>query len=209
MPWAYAPPVSSGPFFLHLTRGLYVIIDHEIYVQESRNRIHQLVTYKDPGPVLNKAGKPKKHQPPPHQDESTRFYMAQLQLYGLEPVNSKKAAKKALLAAFQAPGGLYKSEEVIDIHLALSREYREKNKVAEEEYKSQKRLERSLRKEAKAEETKKRQRDEGESGMEVQAPSSKKSKSNKVSLRESHYIVLQYSPCSASEVQMPRYQQAF
>ena len=208
MPIAYAPPVSSPPFFFYPPTGFYVVIGHTVYPQASSDRIHSLVTYNDPGPVLNKAGKPKKHQPPPHQDESTRFYMAQLQLYGLEPVNSKKAAKKALLAALQGPRGLCESDEVDTIHMDMCQEYREKDRAAEEEHIRQRRLERFLRKEAKAEETKKRQREEAESGMQVQAPSSKKTKSNKVRFGEEYHTVFECSS-SCSEVQRPRYQQAF
>lgn len=207
MPVEYTPAASSPPFFWYPTIGFYVFSGSYIYTQEGTDHLRFLLTYKDPGPVLNKAGKPKKHQPPPHEDKPTQFYMAQLQLYGLEPANSKEEAKKALLAAIEGPGGLVESEDVFTIRIGLAEEWRNKDVAAAAEFKEQKRLQKALRKEMKAKETKKRQRDEDESVMEVQAPSSKKSKSKEVRFRENYYIVLQCS-CSVSGPQTPRQQQA-
>ena len=197
MPYGYTPPVSSPPFFWSPTRGFYVIIDDVKYKQAGTDNLHHFLTYKDPGPVLNKAGKAKKYQPPAGLDKPTQFYVAQLQLYGLEPANSKKAAKQALLAAIEGPGGLVESEDVSTIKIRLAEEWRNNDMAAEAELKEQERL----RKEMEAERIYKRHRDEEKSMMEVQAPSSKKSKLEKVRFREHSYIVLQ---CSYSALGLRR-----
>ncbi|KAL9134431.1 MAG: hypothetical protein Q9175_004390, partial [Cornicularia normoerica] len=174
---AFAPPVSSPPFFYSGTSGLYVEIDHNRHSRSSSDSIHALLTYKDPGPALTKAGKPKVHQPPPHKDQPAHFYTAQLLLYGLKPLKSKQAAKKALLAALNGVGGLTVPEDVRKIERDLAAEYEVKNAAAEKEY----RKEKLLRKETEAKERKRRRRDEDDLLAELHAPSQKKSKSNKVS----------------------------
>lgn len=173
---AFAPPVSSPPFFYSGTSGLYVEIDHNRHSRSSSDSIHALLTYKDPGPALTKAGKPKVHQPPPHKDQPAHFYTAQLLLYGLKPLKSKQAAKKALLAALNGVGGLTVPEDVRKIERDLAAEYEVKNAAAEKEY----RKEKLLRKETEAKERKRRRRDEDDLLAELHAPSQKKSKSNKV-----------------------------
>ncbi len=200
MPAGYTSPISSPPFFYSPRRGFYVIIDDVKYSRAGTDKLHHFLTYKDPGPVLNKAGKPGKYQPSPRPDQPTQFYMAQLQLYGLEPASSKEAAKKTLLGAIEGPGGLVTSEEVLTIQIGLAKEW---NNTAEAELKEKVRL----RKEMKAERTYKRHRDEDELVTKFEAPSSKKSKSEKVRFRENSYIVLQCS-CSASGFQTPRQQRA-
>lgn len=173
---AFAPPVSSPPFFYSLSSGLYVEIDHNRHSRSSSDRLHHLLTYKDPGPALTKAGKPKVHQPAPHKDEPGHFYVAQLLLYGLKPLKSKPAAKKALLAALQSGAGLTVPENIRSIERDLASEYDVKNAAAEKERQKQKLLE----KERKEKESKKRQRDEDDLLAEIQAPSNKKSKSKNV-----------------------------
>lgn len=168
----FAPPVSSPPFSYSPALGLYVSVDHNTHTRSSSDRIRTLLNI-GPGPALTKAGKPKVHQP---KDETGHFYTAQLLLYGLKPLSSKPAAKKALLAALQGAGGLVVSEKVRKIERDLAAEYQVKNAAAEKEY----RKEKSLREEAEAKERKKRQRDEDDLLAEIQAPSQKKSKSNPV-----------------------------
>ncbi len=172
----FAPPVSSPPFFYYPTSGLYVEIDHNRHSRSNSDRLHHLLTYKDPGPALTKAGKPKVHQPAPHKDEPGHFYVAQLLLYGLKPLKSKPAAKKALLTALQGDGGLTVPENIRKVERDLAAEYDVKNAAAEKERQKQKLLE----KERREKERKKRQRDEDDLLAEIQAPSYKKSKSNKV-----------------------------
>ena len=172
----FASPVSSPPFFYSSTSGLYVEIDHHRHSRSSSGRLHDLLTYEDPGPALTKAGKPKVHQPTPHKDEPGHFYIAQLLLYGLKHLKSKPAAKKALLVALQGDGGLTVPENIRKIERELAAEYSVKNAAAEKERQKQKLLE----KERKEKERKKRQRDEGDLLAEIQAPSNKKSKSSKV-----------------------------
>ncbi len=173
----YTSPVSSPPFFYSPTGGFYVIIDNVKYKPAGTDELHHFLTYKVPGPVLNKAGKPGKYQPLPRPDQPTQFYMAQLQLYGLEPASSKEAAKTALLGAIEGPGGLVMSEEVRTIHIGLAVEW-ENTALAELMEKKR------LRKEMKTERTYKRHRDEDELVTKFEAPSSKKSKSEKVPFRE-------------------------
>ena len=172
----FAPPVSAPPFFYSLTSGLYVEIDRNRHSRSGSDRLYRLLTYKDPGPVLTKAGKPKVHQPAPHKDEPGHFYVAQLLLYGLQHLKSKPAAKKALLTALQGDGGLTVPENILKIERNLAAEYGVKNAAAEKEYQKQKLLE----KERKEKERKKRQRDEEDLLAQIQAPSDKKSKSSKV-----------------------------
>ena len=172
----YASSVSSPPFFYTLTSGLYVEIDHKRHSRSGSERLHQLLTYINPGPALTKAGKPKVHQPAPHKDEPGHFYEAQLLLYGLKPLKSKPAAKKALLAALQSGAGLTVPENIRKIERDLAAEYDVKNAAAEKQRQEQKLLEKGR----KEQEKKKRQRDEEGLLAELQAASKKRSKSKKV-----------------------------
>ncbi len=172
----FASPVSSPPFFYTPSSGLYVEIDHNRHSRSGSDRLHRLLTYKDPGPALTKAGKPKVHQPAPHKDEPGHFYVAQLLLYGLNPLKSKPAAKKALLAALQGGAGLTVPENIRKIERDLAAEYDVKNAAAEKQRQEQKLLE----KQRKEKEGKKRQRDEEDLLAEIQAASNKKPKSKKV-----------------------------
>lgn len=172
----YASPVSSPPFFYSPTSGLYVEIDRNRHSRSNSDRLHRLLTYKDSGPALTKAGKPKVHQPAPHKDEPGHFYIAQLLLYGLKPLKSKPAAKKALLTALQGAKGLTVPENIRKVERDLIAEYDVKNAAAEKERQAQKLLE----KERREKELKKRRRDEDDMLAEIQGPSHKKPKSNKV-----------------------------
>ena len=68
----------------------------------SSERLYDLVTWKDPPPLLTKAGKPCAQQPPPHKDEEAEFYHAQCIHYGLKAPKTREAAKKVLLEALNA-----------------------------------------------------------------------------------------------------------
>ena len=104
--------------------------------------------------------------------------------YGLEPLRSKPALKKALLAAYHGSvSGLIVPATIRKIELDLAAEYSIKNAAAEKKY----REERKLQAEANEKQQKKRKRDEdalvaevlGESSLNVS--SAKKSKSDNVS----------------------------
>jgi hypothetical protein len=97
----YIPPVTRDHVFFYAgSRGLFVTLDRRDYARADPRHLYSLLTWVDQGPVLTKKGVPSKRQPPPHKDETATFYIAQLMHFGLKPLKTKPAAKKALLAAF-------------------------------------------------------------------------------------------------------------
>jgi hypothetical protein len=130
----FAPPITSGPFTFD---GHKLEVDRRPRC-DSR-RLYYLLTYVNPGPVLTKAGKPRKHQPPPHKDETGAFYEAQLVHYGLKRLKTKAAAKKALLAAFEANGGeLEVPPEIQDLEQQLKVRFADANFQARQKYEKEK-----------------------------------------------------------------------
>jgi hypothetical protein len=105
MALAYPRP-SSGPF-----KYVYNRHDGSIEVDGIErcdgDRLMYLLTYITPPPLLTKAGKPRVHQPPPHKDETGKFYSAQCVHYGLSRKSQKTTAKNALLAFAKANGGKF------------------------------------------------------------------------------------------------------
>lgn len=96
----YCPPVSADGFEF----------DGETFTSNriaraSPERIHDLVNYVAPGPLLRKDGKPRVHQPPPPMDAKDDFYAAQCAHYGLEVKKTKLANKRTLKAAMRRPAG--------------------------------------------------------------------------------------------------------
>ena len=130
----FASPVSSGSFTFG---GDKLKVDR--YPRCESERLYNLLTYVDHGPVLTKAGKPRVHQPPPHKDETGAFYEAQLVHYGLKRFKTKAAAKKALLAAFKANGGkLEVPREIQDLERHLKVRFAEANSQARQLYEEEK-----------------------------------------------------------------------
>ena len=125
------------------------------------------------------------HQPKPHVDETQNFYVAQLYHYGLDPQETKQAAKDALLAALRTQGSPLKvPESVRNIEKELADKYQVKNVAAEGEYRRKK----MRREEKEMVQEKKRKREEEQLLSEAlgeaspaNASSRKKSKSSKVS----------------------------
>ncbi|KAI0027547.1 hypothetical protein K488DRAFT_90731 [Vararia minispora EC-137] len=85
--------------------------------------LHSLLTWTNPGPVLTKKGVPSKRQPAPHKDEPWHFYTAQLLHYGLKPLKTKAAAKKALLAAFGGGTTLQVPQHILTLQQKLRAEW--------------------------------------------------------------------------------------
>ena len=172
--------VKSGPFqyvnYKYGTCGLQVNgID-----RSSSERLMYLLTYVDPGPVLTKRGKPRVRQPPPHKDETGKFYEAQLIHYGLKPRKDKQAAKKALLEAAEANSGKFVvPEDILKLEGRMAEEYRVKDQERD------KKVNEIRKRQMEAEEMahKKRKRDEDALFEAVFGPSSstKKAKHNEVS----------------------------
>lgn len=119
----------------YTTDHFFVEIEHQRFTRHDARSLYHLLTYVDPGPAYTKAGKLRVHQPPPYQDKSQNFYIAQLYHYGLEPRNSKQEAKNALLAAFKNGRSILTvPESVRRVEKDLADEYRVKNAAAAEEH---------------------------------------------------------------------------
>ncbi|KAL9613169.1 MAG: hypothetical protein Q9167_002289 [Letrouitia subvulpina] len=149
----FAPPVSSGPFYYSVSSGLWVEINKDTYNSNrharcSPSRLRSLLTWVDPGPAFTQKGKLK----------------AQLIHYGLKPLTSKAAAKRALLTAIEnAEGELKVPDSVKDVERRLKEEYERENVKKEKEYREQKRR----REEKKREDSRKRKRVEEELMKEI------------------------------------------
>ncbi|KAI9460042.1 hypothetical protein F5148DRAFT_1150783 [Russula earlei] len=114
-----APVTRDDVFFYDKSHGLHVRPpkDDRSFPRADPKHLHYLLTWTDPGPVLTKKGVPRKRQPHPHRDETGAYYTAQMMHYGLKPLKTKQAAKRALLAMFrdghnlEVPDRLQKLEE--------------------------------------------------------------------------------------------------
>lgn len=145
----YAPPVSRDGFFCSgpSDTDFYVEINLNCYGLPNRHprassyHLHSLLTYTPSGPVLTKKGTVAKRQPPPHKDETEHFYCAQLIHYGLKPLKTKAAAKKALLAALAGGSILEVPDRIRELEKALQDEYGKANEKAREEYRERKKRE--------------------------------------------------------------------
>jgi hypothetical protein len=111
-------------FFYHGSKGLFVELEGRIYARATTQYLHDLLTWVDKGPLPTQKDIPRKLQPPPHKDETAKFYTAQTMLFGLKPLKTKPAAKKALLAAFgDGPdSGLKVSEQLQNLEDGLKAE---------------------------------------------------------------------------------------
>ena len=118
---SYARPVTRDDvFFYDDMSGLHVRQNGQRYVRADATKLYELLTWVDKGPALTKKGVPRKRQPPPHKDETEAYYSAQSLHYGLKPMKSKDATKKALLKAFSGGSTI----QVPDRVLALEKELR-------------------------------------------------------------------------------------
>jgi hypothetical protein len=124
----YAPPVVRDSFS-YSGRGLYVTIDGYPHGRADQDTLHRLLTYTEPGPLLTKAGKVAKRQPPPRKDMPGHFYCAQLLHYGLKPLKTKEPAKKQLLAAF-TNGALSVPQHILTLEDTLQKEWDKANVIA-------------------------------------------------------------------------------
>ena len=95
-----ARPATRDDVFFYDTSGFHVRQNGQRYRRVHAIELYELVAWVDKGPILTKKGVPRKRQPPPHKDESEAYYSAQALHYGLQPLDSKDATKKALLEAF-------------------------------------------------------------------------------------------------------------
>lgn len=111
----YIPPVERFPF-QYTGQAFNVLLDksQDLHSRASPGVLHALLTYAPSGPVLTKAGVPRAHQPPVQKDQSESFYCAQLVHYGLKPLATKAAAKKALFKAWDDQRGTL----VVPAHIA-------------------------------------------------------------------------------------------
>lgn len=168
----YASPVASPPFTYERLSGL----EANRHARCASDRLYELLTYTDPGPVLTKQGKPRVHQPPPHKDPTVAFYEAQLVHYGLKPLKTKGPAKKALLVAFEANNGtLTVPENIARLERDLAAQFEVKDAAAKNEYYAEK--ERKMA--AEELKRKKRKREEEDLVADFRKTVSKKAKVNK------------------------------
>ncbi|KAL9080509.1 MAG: hypothetical protein Q9157_000743 [Trypethelium eluteriae] len=108
--------------------------------------------------MLTKKGKPRVHRPPPHKDETGRFYSAQCVHYGIKSRSSKELAKKALSAYAKANDGKFVvPPEVAKVTAELESEYKSKKA----EYDAKMHAIKTRKKSAEEVSRKKRKREEG------------------------------------------------
>jgi hypothetical protein len=128
----YADAVEEGPYRYHPVRGFRVQVNSTEFQRASTASLYELLTYREPPPLLRKDGRPKVHQPPKREDKSAAFYAAQELHHGLPASDTKEASKKALLQAIEAapnrnlvvPANLTKLEQ------DLAAKYKVANKAA-------------------------------------------------------------------------------
>ncbi|KAJ7461491.1 hypothetical protein FB451DRAFT_1371227 [Mycena latifolia] len=136
----YAPPIQRDGFSYHGTNFYVQAASRRRIHRADASRLHALLTYTAPPPLLTKAGKVAKRQPRPHEDESEEFYAAQVVHYGLPPTTTKAAAKRALLAAFGGKTTLEVPARIVKLAEDMAKEYGAANKVAKARYLEEKRL---------------------------------------------------------------------
>lgn len=136
----YAEAISRDGFSY---RGNSFFVEVERYKHERKDsgELYGLLTYTPPPPLLTKAGKVAKRQPPPYQDQPAHFYCAQLLHYGLKSMKMREPAKKRLLAAFGGNTTLEVPSRILDLETALKAEYKQANEVARKEYEEAQRRE--------------------------------------------------------------------
>ncbi|KAI9100658.1 hypothetical protein DFS34DRAFT_615337 [Phlyctochytrium arcticum] len=142
------PPVREG-HFIYGASGFEVTFDNppndprKTYPRTASTTLYHICTrLVGPQPIaLTKAGKPRKRQPPPIEDEPASSYFAQCLHYGVPRGGSRDKAKANLLAAFAARGGqLSVPDHIIQLEKRLRKqfeaetpEYERKAKIKREE----------------------------------------------------------------------------
>lgn len=150
------PSVTRDNVLFYDYTGLHVIQNNQRYTRASDSHLYDLLTWTDKGPVLTKKGVPAKRQPRPHKDETAAYYIAQLILYGLQPMKTKPAAKKALLAAFGSGKSLKVPENIITLEKELKGMWRVESEKAQVRYEQEKKEREKLELERRAEQRRKR-----------------------------------------------------
>lgn len=153
------PRPTVGPFTYRQSweGGGYLEVD-EIKRCDS-DRLMFLLSYTPPPPLLTKKGKPRVRQPPPHNDETGRFYRAQCIHYGIKPRSDKHRTKEVLLAHAKANDGKFiVPPAVLEIEAKLENEF----KVKKAEYDTKRADIEAREKKAEEEVRNKRKRDEEE-----------------------------------------------
>ncbi|KDR85353.1 hypothetical protein GALMADRAFT_204831 [Galerina marginata CBS 339.88] len=167
---SWVPPVSRDGFF-HSGASFYVEVDHHRHPRCDSGALYKLLTWTDPPPLLTKKGIVAKRQPDPHKDSPGHFYQAQCLHYGLKGYKQKPAAKKHLLAAFNATTkDMAVPPHILALEKSLNEEYKAVNEVAmqkaKEEEVRQEKMYQIERKRMQGEREKERQKErEGADGM--------------------------------------------
>jgi hypothetical protein len=146
------PRPTSGPFQYVQSYDSEVRLEVDGIERCDSHRLMFLLTYVQPPPLLTKKGKPRVRQPPPHEDETGRFYSAQCIHYGLPPKSDKSAAKEALMRFAEAND--YKfiiPPAVAEVEAKLAKEFEAKKaeydaKLADIKVREQKAMEEARRK---------------------------------------------------------------
>jgi hypothetical protein len=130
-PRGLGPTVASGIWSYAGGYGLMLDGEERCELDE----LPKLLTYDPNVLVMRKDGTAQlRRQPPKLRDQSVKFYQAQLVHDGLEKKENKEAAKKALLEAYEAKGGVWK----IPLHIETTqRKLRARWEVAYAEEKKQ------------------------------------------------------------------------
>jgi len=100
----------------------YVKIEHNRHARASPDHLYRLLTGRRP-PHIILSSTASTWKPLPRNDEAAHFYTAQLYHYGLKPLKTKAAAKKALLAAFGDGYTLAIPERIINLRKELYAEW--------------------------------------------------------------------------------------
>lgn len=95
----YAPPVVRGDFQYDSVSGLFTVVGSDRVLRQDASALHALLSAA-PATAGSRSGSTARDPP-----ES--FYVGQLVHYGLKPLKTKAAARKALVTASGlAPGAL-------------------------------------------------------------------------------------------------------
>ncbi|KAF9031000.1 hypothetical protein BDZ89DRAFT_1064322 [Hymenopellis radicata] len=124
-----AAPVSRDGFSFD-GRELSVVVENNRHTRCDSVSLHALLTHQDPPPVMTKAGKPAKRQPPPFVDRPGHFYCAQLLHYGLKPLKTKDSAKKRLLESYNSDRQLHVPTAIVQLEQKLRADFKKINDAA-------------------------------------------------------------------------------
>ncbi len=128
-PRLLAAPVSCDRFSFD-GRELSVVVENNRHTRCDSVSLHALLTHQDPPPLMTKAGKRAKRQPPPFVDRPGHFYCAQLLHYGLKPLKTKDLAKKRLLASYNSDRQLHVPTAIVQLEQKLRADFKKINDAA-------------------------------------------------------------------------------